>query len=144
MKRFFFFFLCAASCLSTGCDSHSREVPRGWYRAGSNLKDEQAPGGFGPCDNLPKKIKNDFSSKPGELSLIAFPDEVVDIQGRKAVILRLVNRTGKTVDFAACDSSLFIVQEALDSKGRWKALERFPDSFCGNSFHRVFLEADEY
>jgi hypothetical protein len=35
------------------------------------------------------------------------------------------------------------VQEALDSQGQWKPLERFPDTFCGNSFHRVFLESNE-
>jgi hypothetical protein len=55
-----------------------------------------------------------------------------------------VNRTEKTLDFSACDSALYIVQEAFDSTGQWRALERFPDTFCGNSFHRVFLEPNEY
>jgi hypothetical protein len=58
--------------------------------------------------------------------------------------LYLVNRTEKLVDFAACDSHLYIVREALDRDCKWKALEQFPDSHCGNSFHRVFLEPDEY
>jgi hypothetical protein len=144
MKRYLLFCLYVAPFLAAGCRSDTRQVPRGWYYAGSNLKDEKALGGFGPCDNFPKKIKDDLPGKPGELALIAFPDEIVDFRKRKAILLRLVNRTEKTVDFAACDSSLYIVQEALDSKGQWKALERFPETGCGNSFHRVFLEPDEF
>jgi hypothetical protein len=28
--------------------------------------------------------------------------------------------------------------------GRWQSLERFPQTHCGNSFHRVFLSPGEY
>jgi hypothetical protein len=148
MKRSLLFLLGAVFCALPGCGSQPRdgprEGPRGWYYAGSNLKDENAPGGFGPCDNFPKKCENNAPGKPGELSLIAFPDEVVDFRKRKAILLRLVNRTEKTMDFLACDSGLYIVQEALDREAQWKPLEQFPTTFCGNSFHRVFLESNEY
>jgi len=80
----------------------------------------------------------------GKLSLVAYPDEVVVFRKRKAMPLRLVNRTEKVVEFAACDSSLYIVEERLDPNGQWRALETFPSAICGNSYHRVFLEPEEY
>jgi hypothetical protein len=144
MKRLLLFLIGAVFCLPAGCSSETQDGPRGWYYAGSNLKDDKALGGFGPCDNFPKKSEKDGPGKPSELSLVAFPDEVVDFRNRKAVLIRLINRTEKTKVFSACDSSLYIVQEALDSQGQWKPLERFPDTFCGNSFHRVILEPNEY
>jgi hypothetical protein len=144
MKPSLLLLLGTALCLLPGCSSETREGPRGWYYAGSNLKDEDALGGFGTCDNFPKKCDHNALGKPGELSLVAFPDEVVDFRKRKAILLRLVNRTEKTMEFSACDSGLYVVHEALDRDGQWKPLERFPATFCGNSFHRVFLETNEY
>jgi hypothetical protein len=145
MKRTLISLICGvAFCLTAGCGSQPRDLPRGWYCAGSKLKDEKALGGFGPCDNFPKKCANDFPGTAGRLSFIAYPGEIVDFANRKALLLRLVNRTEKVTDFAACDSRLYIVQEAVDSKGLWRALERFPETDCGDSFHRVFLEPEEY
>jgi hypothetical protein len=47
--------------------------PSGWYYAGSNVTDEKALGGFGPCDNFPKKCANDFPGTQGQLSFVAYP-----------------------------------------------------------------------
>ena len=126
-----------------GCGSEPASGPRGWYFAGSKIEDKQAPGGFGPCDNFPKECDEKTPGAPGELSLIASPDEIVEFRGRKCILLRLVNRTQKTLAFLACDSSLFVVQESLGIAG-WTPIESFPSSDCGNSDHRVFLEPDEY
>jgi hypothetical protein len=136
--------LAVALFLPAGCGSEKRDLPRGWYCAGSKLTDDKALGGFGPCDNFPKKCANESPGTKGQLSLVAYPAEVVDLGKRKALLLRLVNRTDKVMAFSACDSQLYIVQEALDGTGQWKRLETFPDTFCGNSFHRVFLEPNEY
>jgi hypothetical protein len=63
----------------------TRDGPRGWYYAGSNLKDDEALGGFGPCDNFPKKCAKDGPGKVGDISLVAFPDEIVDFRNRKTL-----------------------------------------------------------
>ncbi len=42
------------------------------------------------------------------------------------------------------DSSLPIVQEALDPKGRWRSIEQMSRSFSGNTSHRLFLPAGHY
>ena len=144
MRRSLLLLLAAALALPVGCSSEARDGPRGWYYVGSNLKDHEALRGFGSCNNFPKKCEKDGPGKPGELSLIAFPDEIVDFRNRKAIVIRLINRTEKTMTFSACDSRLYVVQEALNNQGQWKPLERFPNTFCGNSFHRVFLGSNEY
>src|SRR4029079_11871070 len=36
-----------------------------------------------------------------------------------------------------------IVREALDAHGNWKPVEYLPSSWCGNSYHRVFLPAGQ-
>ncbi|MFO0864521.1 MAG: hypothetical protein U0744_07705 [Gemmataceae bacterium] len=43
-------------------------------------------------------------------------------------------------EFAACDSQLYLVQEAKDENGTWCEIEELPTTICGNSFHSVFLK----
>src|SRR5262245_7321824 len=49
----------------------------GIYPAGSQLKDEKALGGFGGCDNWPKKLNDKDWGAKGAISLVAFPNEAV-------------------------------------------------------------------
>ena len=117
--------------------SASEKMP-GIYPVGTAL------GGFGPCDNYPKDLgERDWGVK-GAISLIAFPGEPVAYFKHRGIALRVVNRTGEVASFAACDSRLFLVREAVDQDGRWRAVETPPGSSCGNSFHRVALKSDQY
>ncbi len=119
-------------------------APEGIYLAGSNIKDEQALGGFGKWSNLPRDITGQNWGEAGAISLIACPDEQAGYLDLRGFALRLVNRTDKPAAFTACDSKLFLVQEALDWKGKWRPIEQMPQTFCGNSYHRVFLDRDQY
>ncbi|HEY1186712.1 MAG TPA: hypothetical protein VGE74_03595 [Gemmata sp.] len=115
----------------------------GIYPAGSKIADEHALGGFGPCGNFPRNLAEQDWGEAGTVSLVAFPDEAAP--GRLAgFVVRLINRTESAVGFAACDSCLFLRQEALDRKGNWRAIELPPRAICGNSFHRVFLAHNQY
>jgi HEAT repeat protein len=116
----------------------------GIYPAGSKMKDPKALGGFGPCDNYPFDLGGKDWGTKDALSLVAFPKEPVAYFKHQGIALRLINRTGETTAFEACDSSLYIVQEALDKQGRWREIEALPTTRCGNSFHRVFLKPDQY
>src|SRR5580698_9238952 len=71
--------------------SKAPDMPIGWYCAGSKVIDDKALGGFSPCDNLPKKYANDFPAPDGQVSLLAFPDEVIEQKWFQAITLRLVN-----------------------------------------------------
>lgn len=113
------------------------------YPAGSRIKDHSAFG-FGRWDNFPKPLDRRDWGKKGELSLIAFDNERVAYFKHQGIAVRLVNRTQKTASFTASDSMLFMAQEALDPKGQWRSIENVPAPFCGNSFHRVFLEPNQY
>lgn len=116
----------------------------GLYPAGSRISDRDAPGGFGPCDNYPKDLGGRGWGTPGAVSLVAFPDEPVAYFKHRGFALRLVNRTGEAVPFAACDSMLTLAREARDATGRWREVEVPPQPICGNSLHRVFLGPGEY
>jgi hypothetical protein len=121
----------------------SAKMP-GIYPAGSQIKDPEALGGFGPCDNYPKDLGGRDWGVKGEVSLVAFPDEAVAYFKYRGFALRVVNRTGEAVPFSACDSALSIVREARDAGGVWREIESPPQAICGNSFHRVFLGPAQY
>ena len=117
---------------------------RGYFFAGSRI-DKDALGGFGPSSNFPRAIDPSMTVPGGDISLIAFPDEAVPFDTKyRGLRVILVNTTGKEVGFAASDSRLYIVQEALDKDGKWKPVEYLPSSWCGNSYHTVFLPPDNY
>jgi hypothetical protein len=118
---------------------------RGYFHAGSRIEDKQALGGFGTSQNFPKAIDAKMSVSQGEISLIATPDEAaVFAEKYKGLKVVLVNGTNERVGFPASDSRLSIVQEALDRGGKWKPIEYLPSSWCGNSYHTVFLGPNEY
>ena len=118
---------------------------RGYFYAGSKVEDKKALGGFGGSNNLPRAVATGMSVPAGKISLIALPDEeAVFAEKYKGMKLLLVNATNEQAAFSASDSRLSIVQEALDRDGKWKPVEYLPSSWCGNSYHRIFLGAGEY
>jgi hypothetical protein len=116
----------------------------GIYPAGSRIKDEKVPGGFKPCDNYPLDLGKRSWGAKDTITLIAFPEEQTAYFEYQGIALRLINRTAGTAAFEACHSCLYIVQEALDDKGRWREIEEPPCAICRHSFHRVFLKADQF
>lgn len=115
----------------------------GTYPAGSRIKDDQAPGGFGRCSNFPIDLGDREWGAKGAITLVAFPEEPIAYFKHQGVALRLFNRSGQTAAFEACDSCLYILQEAQDHTGRWREIEEPPCIICGNSLHRVFLLPNE-
>jgi hypothetical protein len=120
---------------------HFEHMLSGYCHAGSRIRDRRALGGFWASRNFPKRI-NDLVKRPKPmLYLLALPDEeTVFSQRYKGGTLLLVNGTNKTSRFSATDSRIGIVQEAKDKDGCWKPIEHLPSSWCGNSYHGVFLE----
>ena len=153
-KTFFALLFFSLSICAGGQDKQSHRslkdlnvdfMMRGYFFAGSTIEDKQALGGFGTSQNLPKAIDPKMSVSQDEISLIAKPDEAVLFAEKyKGMRVVLVNATNGTVGFPASDSRLYIVQEALDGRGEWKPIEYLPSSWCGNSYHTVFLGPNEY
>ena len=118
---------------------------RGYFCAASLTEDKQAFGGFGTSNNFPKTVKPNNNFPQGKISLVAKPDvETIFAEKYKGLTVLLVNMTNQMVDFPAQDSRLYITQEALDTDGKWKPVEYLPSSWCGNSYHRVFLGPRQY
>jgi hypothetical protein len=117
---------------------------RGYCYAGSR-PDKDAPGGYGPSENMPKQLGELTHGRTNEISLVALPEEVKPFgASHSGFRLLLINRTRSELVLAASDSRIAIVQEALDEKGQWRPVEYLPSSWCGNSYHRVFLPAGHY
>ncbi len=115
------------------------------YKVGSRY-DDKALGGYGRSkENFPQPMT---WANPGEddaLILTAVPQAVVPYMHRyRGMLLRLFNWTDEEAAFRAADSNMRIIQEALDSSGRWRPIERAPFTSCGNSHHNVFLPAGHY
>lgn len=116
---------------------------RGYCYAGNAKDDPNAPGGYGGSDNLPKPLKSAPASPELYLEIADTPD-VVFAKKYSGVLVRLVNGGKKTAVIPASDSRLSLVQEAQDTDGTWKEIEYLPSSWCGNSYHSVYLEPKNY
>ncbi|NML65037.1 WG repeat-containing protein [Hymenobacter sp. RP-2-7] len=58
--------------------------------------------------------------------------------------LTIANTTADTVVFEAQNSSLTLTMQARDAQGIWRDIEYTPSSWCGNSYHQVFLAPGQY
>jgi len=136
---------CASLCHAADLKSIDTQTMLGvFYEAGSRA-DTDAPGGYATSANYPEALgKNPFGIN-GEISLLALTNDVRAFNttnvGFRVV---LVNRTDHEVSLDASDSCIFLFQEALDRDGKWRRIEYLPPSFCGNSYHSVFLPTNHY
>lgn len=117
---------------------------RGHIYVKSSTEDPKAFGGFGGSDNAAKKISETSGLEQAGLFLLVDTTQAVPFAKEyKGYKLFIVNRSKTTKQFHASDSRLKAVAQAyIDHK--WQAIEYLPSSWCGNSFHRVFLQANEY
>ena len=116
---------------------------RGNCYAYSSNKNAEAHNGEAHSSNLPFKVDKTFPNKGFYLFINTKEKCIIDSMflGYK---LYLVNTTNDLVTLNACDSRLDIVAEALDRKNKWLPITYLPSSFCGNSYHTVKLDEEEY
>ena len=109
----------------------------------SSLKNAIASNGEAQSDNLPKNVDKSFPREGFYLVINQNELSKIDssILGCK---LYLVNTTDSLIKFRASDSRLNIVAEALNDKYEWTEISYLPISHCGNSYHTVILDKDEY
>ena len=126
-------------------DLNVKHMTRGYFHAGSIIKDKNELGGYYAAKNYPRAATKEMASIKSGVRLIAKPDaSAIFARKFRGMKVLLVNATSEVVSFPAQDSRLNIVQEALDRKGSWKPVEYLPSSWCGNSYHKVFLGKREY
>lgn len=114
--------------------------------AGSSVKDSIAPGGFWQSPNIPKQLNMNVLevSFPEKFQLYLDTENPITIEKEiKGFNLYLINRSGKTVALLAQDSRLYLKRQVYHN-GKWQDVEYMPQSWCGNSYHTVFIQNDEY
>ncbi len=117
---------------------------RGHIYAKSSIEDTSAAGGFGDSDNLPKKISDTLNFTDKGLIIRIDTTRLTTISGKyNAYNLFICNNSDAIARFDASDSRLNVVAEVF-YKGEWKLIEYLPNSSCGNSYHNVYLKANEY
>lgn len=119
---------------------------RGYFYASSEYKKELAGyGGWGGSKNSPKTVPGVKKKASGQ-SLQLFIDIAKETKWAdkyEGIKLFVTNHSNDTLFFNAQDSRLYLKLQALDKQGNWKDIEYLPSSWCGNSYHTLFLAANE-
>jgi hypothetical protein len=110
---------------------------RGYFHAGGR---SEGLGGFAKSDNVPRPAKQ----SSGRVTLQALPTRLVKFNQYDGYRVLLINGTADEFMLRAQDSRLPLVHEARDAEGQWQAIEYLPGSWCGNSYHELFLPSRHY
>ncbi len=119
---------------------------RGYFYAGTSQIDSTAAGGFYVDTNAPKKIETDFEtiSLSDTFQITVQVDSIVKFGKKtKGFKVYVFNRTDSIVKLPAQDSRLYIKRQVFYNN-KWKDIEYLPSSWCGNSYHAVFIKPNEY
>ncbi len=116
---------------------------RGQMYASSSVIDSSALGGFGGSDNLAKSIKDIVFVEKGFFLKIDTTQTAVILNKFNGYKFFIVNKSDSIIKLTASDSRLSVIAQAfIDNE--WKNIEYLPSSWCGNSYHSVFIKPNEY
>ena len=119
---------------------------RGYFYAGTSQVDSTALGGFYKDSNSPKILTSEISkfSKSNKLEIIVKPDLITEFEkGILGFKVFIVNKSDSIKELPAQDSRLYLKRQVF-YKNEWKDIEYLPSSWCGNSYHSVFIKPNEY
>lgn len=119
---------------------------RGYFYVGTSQEDSDALGGFYKANNSPIKITKEIKelSKTNSFQIIVQTDSIVEFE--KGVIgfkVLIINATDSTVELPAQDSRIYLKRQVYFND-EWRDVEYLPSSWCGNSYHSVFIKSNEY
>lgn len=120
---------------------------RGYFRAysGKSAKRTDNYGGFATSENYPVKIEKSQKFPKKSLSVVARPEAITPwFNSYNGFKILVVNNTKRDWEFEAQDSRISLKVQALDKDGQWKDIEYLPNSWCGNSYHTLVLDANHY
>lgn len=119
---------------------------RGYFYASSPYKKELAGyDGWGTSENSYKKVKNIDIVESNKLVVYVDPKQKSLYQkSYYGIKLYIANTIKDTIYFNAQDSRLYLKLQAKDKSGEWRDIEYLPSSWCGNSYHSLFLPTNYY
>lgn len=116
---------------------------RGNCNAQSSLVNKRPSNGEAQFGWLPQRVDCTFSR--AGLYLVINSSEYVALPGDKlGCKLYLVNTSDTLMNFSASDSRLYIVAQVLDENNLWVPISYLPASGCGNSYHTITLDTNEF
>jgi hypothetical protein len=102
-------------------------------------------GGWGGSDNNFSPVDKNLPVNNNRFEIYIDANDTSDWgNGYAAYNVYVINGADDTLFFSAQDSRLYMVVEAKDKSGEWKPIEYLPSSWCGNSYHTLFLPKDKY
>lgn len=119
---------------------------RGYFYVGTSQIDSTALGGFYEDSNTPKRVTSAMKevSKPNRFQIVVQTDSSIaftdQISGFKVFV---VNSSDSIVKLPAQDSRIYLKRQVF-YKNEWQDIEYLPSSWCGNSYHSVFIRPNEY
>ena len=119
---------------------------RGYFYAGTSQADPTALGGFYEDNNTPKKLTPEISeySKSNALEIVVKTDLTTEFEkGISGFKVFIINKSDSMKELPAQDSRLYLKRQAFFNN-QWRDVEYLPSSWCGNSYHKVFIEPNEY
>lgn len=119
---------------------------RGYCYASSPYKKELAGfGGWGGSGNDFRQMSKFEVFNQETLNVLVVNDDTTTYKKLyNGMKLYVANPTADTFYFEAQDSRLYMKIQAMDKFGEWKDIEYLPGSWCGNSYHKMFLSPDNF
>jgi len=119
---------------------------RGYFYAGSSQVDSTAAGGFYEDSNNPKNLSSEIFklSESGKLQIAVKPEATTAFEkGISGFKVFVINTSDSIQKLPAQDSRLYLKRQVF-YKNQWRDIEYLPSSWCGNSYHSVFIKPNEY
>lgn len=147
MKKLIFLLLILISQISFGQECLNVKFKlRGYFYAGTSQVDSTALGGFYEGKNSPKNLTSEISeySKSNKLEIIVKPDLTTELEkGISGFKVFIINKSDSIKELPAQDSRLYLKRQVF-YKNEWRDIEYLPSSWCGNSYHSVYIKPNEY
>jgi len=116
-----------------------------FYASSPKVEDFDSYGGWAKSENVFKKISRPEQFQKESVNLIVDSDQSVKyLDAFDGAKLYIANTTKDSLTLSAQDSRIYLIIQALDKDGEWKDIEYTPSSWCGNSYHQVFLPPNCY
>ena len=136
--------LCSVSFGQNTKDFNIKYMSQGCVYAKSSIKNSTELGGYARSENSPKIIIDSLNFSESGVFLKIDTSNIVSISEKyNAYKLFIGNQSDSILLLEASDSRLPVIAEVFYHK-KWQAIEYLPSSWCGNSYHTVSLNMNEY